>query len=275
MSKVHRTSLIAVAVALAVTLSGCDLVDDAEAFLVGEPPAVPEVVPAGSDAPTGVVACLDGSLSFGPDWWSHVTDHLGRAIESHPTQGSGELTLWVRTIDAASADRGLTPLVVPPVAFEPAEPDYDAHPFEAGQLRTDYQTALTDVAHQQDRAVQAARQAAAEVAELAYPAATTTDVWGCLQVATELLAGIDGRRVVLLASDLEHDAVMLDPTTVPLDGIDVLVAPWKCEDTTHCPQLRAQWTDQLGELGAESVEIRRPESPLGMSWTHPSVRDDG
>jgi hypothetical protein len=89
-----------------------------------------------------------------------------------------------------------------------------------------------------------------------------TSVWGCLQLARQRLAGEQGTKYLVIASNM-HNTTDVDYTpdfesSKALQDVRVHVIYFSCQDASQCQSLQAQWTSIFTGSGAASVQFDDP-----------------
>jgi hypothetical protein len=96
------------------------------------------------------------------------------------------------------------------------------------------------------------------------PVAYSSDIWGCISAASQLLSSVQGARNLILVTDAEPWGAQQRLPQVDLAGVRVTFAYFVCWRAVRCSRLTAMWGHALSARGAAPVRFFRPESSSGL-----------
>lgn len=258
------------ALALGVLLvSACGYLPDAEVAGPSPSPA-PATGPGSAESDVhdlAAAACLDGSGSYRPGLWQGTLKEIAGQAGGLVDLGSGGAVLWVFGIDDNSFDTEsvLAVIRVPPLPSLPSPPDLESRPFEADRLRAAYQAKLQRLRQQVLKVQQQLETDLKGLTSVPFPNAQQTDIFGCLQAASDRLAAAEAsRQILIVASDLEHASKRGHHESLRLDGVHVKISPWLCEDAETCGDHEAHWRGWFHDRGALSVTFTPPSEQVDL-----------
>lgn len=236
--------------------------------------SLPAELTAGDEpaSPPGrsAVVCIDRSASY--RYTRAASSAIGQWIldTAHPGD-----TFYLRWIEESSyrPEAEIVPAIrVPP---EPTPAVLPATPLAANPFETTAVARATATVHAVETlagaadATRAAEQhtarddlalRVAQLAKVQPTPATASDAFGCTKKASELLAGFDGDRYLIIATNLE--AAVPDDRPLKLDRVQLRMVYYQCDDPSRCDQLKTAWTGLAGSSNAASIQFSDPSEGL-------------
>jgi hypothetical protein len=277
---------------LALAFVGCG---DGAQRSASPQPTVEAATTAPALPATGVlhlVVCYDASASYPAQLRRKSTEAVGELLDALVVPGFRGAHIherWIthktRSAEADLVDWKMEPVPNSPVRAEastaPISPDpsdpqylYDKEAYQRAyddyenrrrewQLQVDANEAEFDQTNRRvDAAVAAAHEAARvrndHVRSVSPPLADASDIGGCFQKASDVLSRAEGRRVLIVASDMAIYGTQ-DFAAVALSGVEIHVIYFYCEQATECDQRRQEWG---AILGAVSVAYYDPDEDI-------------
>ncbi len=220
-------------------------------------PAVPQTPTGSPPTPRSIQICVDrsGSYDFPKRALSTVSDVLPRIAQS----GDTLYLRWIESNSYAAAagvkmsDGREATWQYPSVEPSPAPlPD-----LSDPRLVRRYHDAATRTADQQRWLDAVVASSADQIRQIVPPPSSdSTDVFGCITKACELL-----RRpgdVLWIASDLEDNVGRRVDCMLP--AVSVIVTLFQCD--VPCPEKRWYWASLFGRYGGASTTYLDPSLPL-------------
>lgn len=282
-----------------LALVGCSLVDPAsESAEVSAPPAIPLWEPAewrSSATPLMVQVCVDVSDGYPAEYREHALGLVADGVEALAAPGGGAGTVFVAMMSAnsfpdsnligvfelrpvAPAEEPPATLTVPPTATSGLIDPQGKR--EAERLATAEALAV-DAANAANATAFAAAQsthqavAGAELARarefgemlrafrpaLSVAARATLDALGCISRAAERMAEHEGRKLLIIASDLDGTGEQQVSPNLDLSGVRVRVIDLPSDNAGQADgwYFRTQhWLRQFGNAGTQDVEFYDP-----------------
>ncbi|HVB23831.1 MAG TPA: hypothetical protein VNG51_17980 [Ktedonobacteraceae bacterium] len=210
--------------------------------------------------------CIDGPSWYPASIARQAQVSVADSIDSLVTANSGGVHLFVSYIDSRSFQHQALTLNVPPVPAAPLPPVKpqlsDAYKQAAAltQYKKDYaawqgtyglwQKGLAITQSQVEQQTDALRSLPAHVDN------TGASTWGCLFTASQNFQGVNGKKVLLIASPLMQNTNDLVPTGFTLAGTQVEVIFHNCVTSASvCAQNDANWRRTFMHYGALSVSF--------------------
>lgn len=102
--------------------------------------------------------------------------------------------------------------------------------------------------------------------------ARNTSVYGCLGLASQRLSGAPGKRLLVIASDLQNNSSLDVTPGLRLDGVDISVVNLLCTSVPACEATKGAWVGFFRTAGAASWSFADPAKTdtlpplLGGNW---------
>lgn len=256
-----------IGVALSLLTAGSSACQVFEAPLPESTP-VPSAPMNAAAPPQQMVVCLDRSTSY------RFTAEALQAVSGlipHLVKPGGGWTVHVRWVQENSfmPEAHVATIAIPAITSAPAAPPTplpEDNPFarrEKERRQKDWEQQqvkhyLAVVAYQQDIAKSRAQvqEQADRLKGLAWEPALGSDIWGCIEKASELMAPSEGRWL-LIASDLEEFGPQ-QKAAPSLSGARVHIIFFQVDEAARAVHVQTAWRQWLGEAGAVEVEFHDP-----------------
>ncbi len=217
------------------------------------------------------VVCADETASYPQDDRAAALSQRAGDLETLAFPGSPGATVWVRKIgaDSFSPSAGLLRFSVPAIPAMPRRPSRNDHPVDWPSTKRAYAHAVTEVAGRL-RGVRAELAAdAAQVRSLHVPVEYSSDIWGCISAASQLLSGGRGTRNLILVTDARPWGSQQQLPRLSLAGMRVTFGSYVCQQAVSCSRVMSMWARELSGLGAASVRFFRPEASFSFFGLSP------
>jgi hypothetical protein len=209
---------------------------------------------------TTVVDLNDITGSVPTVFFRSALDLMAAAVTASVAQGQGRLTVYVRAIAHDSFDQSaaLATVTVPAVSrLAPPPPPCNPYDSSCPAARSRAIVAAKRALAVRLAAAEAAAASAERTIEQLSPAMdeTYTDVVGGIAKGAQLLSGVTGRRILVIASDLIQQGPTGGIPALNLNGVVVLLMQ-SChtgETAASCEYLWSMWRAALLQAGASRV----------------------
>jgi hypothetical protein len=212
--------------------------------------------------PITAVVAIDWSLSYPVELRQAALHELSVQVASLPRYGQGPTRIVIRAITENSYGDSASLHVVEldSIPTRPPEPAGDR--LDGGKAERAWEEQVRQIQALLGKARQDAKADAEIISKLRRPVATRSDIEGALQRASEILEGVDGQRFFIYVSDLARAGRQQWASSHRLDGVDVLVAFFHCDEAAACERRRDEWHALFMRNGAASATFFAPDEPV-------------
>jgi hypothetical protein len=253
-------------VLLPLTLAACGSLSSLAEWQGSPTPEVttPVGVPADLGHPGQLMICIDRSTSyrFTNDVLEAIAEMLPQLVRPGP--GWSIHLRWLAE-NSYRPEAAIMNIKVPPLPAEPTPPPDEANPFarreDAGR-RAAYDDEMAGYLEQLSEAKADVQDQAAQLRGLSWEQAYGSDIWGCVQKASELL-GADGGWL-LIASDLEEYGQQ-QKAAPSVNDVHVHIVYWQVDEAARAAEIQETWRGWLGDAGAVEVKFHDPAEGLDSS----------
>ncbi len=226
-----------------------------------------------------IIFCDDETGSYSPVYFHSAANQVAAWVTSIPQSNESGATVYIQWIEENSYSDAATYgrydiLAVP---YDPPPPGAVATvpAMQAEQQQTAIASATTlSEAYQQQHAaylsqLSAAQTGAASVARqiqrIQHNTAGSSDIWGCLQRATERFAEApNDLKYLVIASDMEPVGPQ-EHAQVDLHGVQVTIINFETDAVGSYDSRVNYWTTQITKSGAAKPKFYRPDDQLPQS----------
>jgi hypothetical protein len=92
------------------------------------------------------------------------------------------------------------------------------------------------------------------------PPVASSDVGGCVKKGSELLAGFDGDRYLMVATSASSGAPQV--AGLKLDRVRMRLVYLQCDDPAECDQVKQQWSEVAAAANAADIRFNDPSEAL-------------
>src|SRR3989440_1360726 len=224
---------------------------------------------------TVVQACLDITGSYPLADFKKAEGKIGEAADQFIRPNSNGLVVYANLITSNSwtDDSTFFTLRVPAIPADPAPPVLEKQPTSTGnvfldkpkqkQVEKDNQAAIASyqalLQQRHAHLAQLRQNVHSQTNRLrSYSPAQTsqgTDIFGCLERAASRMHGVQGNKLLLVASDLQNNPLTQDVGNLDLSGVRVVVIYHYCNDVATCQQVNGWFSNLVLKAQASSVSI--------------------
>jgi hypothetical protein len=235
------------------------------ALALAPPPARKPTGRATGAAPAWVI-CLDWTASYPASVRRQALHELAGDLSGLAYPGSPGATVWVRKIvaDSFSPTAELFKFSAPAIPPMPPRPVRSAHPLDWRPVYGAYRRSKGAVTAKLQAAQAGLARDAQRLLALRQHVAYSSDIWGCISAASQLLAGQRGARNLVLITDGRRWGGQQILHSINLASVQVRFVDFLCRQAAACSRVMARWTRALTAEGATSVSFFRPESDSGF-----------
>jgi hypothetical protein len=211
--------------------------------------------------PTWVV-CLDWTGSYPASSRRQAQDQLAGDLNELAYPGSPGAIVWIRKIVANSFGPAseLFKFSVAAIPAMPRHPSRNTHPLNWPSVKRAYSRARGSVIARLRSARANLAMDASRVQALRSHVAHSSDIWGCVSAASQLLTQEHGLRTLIIVTDGRAWGGQQKLRQVDLKGVRVIFAYFLCSRAASCSHVMAIWAHALATDGAASVRFLRPET---------------
>jgi hypothetical protein len=92
----------------------------------------------------------------------------------------------------------------------------------------------------------------------------SSDIWGCIQRASERLQAVGGKKFLIIASDMEMTGPQEHNAVQQLQGVTVILIFYYCEHAQPCSDKTAYWQAAFKRSEAAAIHFFEPSQSLTL-----------